>query len=68
MGQSRAGLNTGLAGGTGSGVSLDTIRSELQGLILAIVDTLIATNAFGGQCDNIYFKINSFRVVAPVTV
>jgi hypothetical protein len=57
-----------LAGGTGIGLSIDTIISELQGLILAIVDTLIATNAFGGQIYNIYFKINSFRIVAPVTV
>jgi len=68
MSQSRAGLNTGLAGGTGSGISMDTLTRELQCLILAIVDTLIATNAFGGQCHDINVKINPFWIMAPVTV
>ncbi len=66
MGQGGTGCNTVLTEGAVFAISMYTVSSELQRLVLAAVDTLFAANTFVGKGYDMYFKIYPFRIVAPV--
>ncbi len=66
MGESRANINAGGAGGTSIVVAKDTLGGQLQGLFRTTVNTFAATHTFLGNKENLRNEVNSLRVMTPL--